>query len=114
MMEKTAEKKQRIRTRFSKKEIPRSLAYEQYDGKPMYRRGYKDVLNGLKTFEEIIGQSDTQTVINGCILNFPYKNPDDTKYFIASNEVGFHLDRRGNISSDIVIYDKAALQRHTL
>jgi Uma2 family endonuclease len=113
-MEKTAERKMRIKSHFSKKEIPRSLVYEEYNGKPLYYRGYKDVLNGLKTFEEIMGQSDTQTIINGCLLNFLYKNLDDTKYFVASNEVGFHLKSRSNISSDIVIYDKSILQQHRL
>lgn len=53
-------KRKRLRTKFAKHEIPKSLIYEEYDGKPMYYRGYKEVMNGLKTHEEIMGESDTQ------------------------------------------------------
>ena len=49
-------KRKRIRTKFAKHEIPKSLIYEEYDGKPMYYRGYKDVLNQLKTTEEIMAK----------------------------------------------------------
>lgn len=107
-------KRKRFRTKFAKHEIPKSLIYEEYDGKYMYYKGYKDVLNELKTAEEIMGESDTQAIIIGVLLRFLYKNLDENKYFIATNEVGFHLKKRNNISSDIVIYDKATLQNHTL
>ena len=106
-------KRKRIRTKFAKHEIPKSLIYEEYDGKPMYYRGYKDVLNQLKTKEEIMGESDTQAIIIGVLMNFLFDTIDRNKYFIVTNEVGFHLKKRSNISSDIVIYEKAALQNHT-
>ncbi|WP_428659095.1 Uma2 family endonuclease [Runella sp.] len=106
-------KRKRIRTKFAKHEIPKSLIYEEYDGKPMYYRGYKDVLNQFKTVEEIMGESDTQAIIIGVLMNFLFDTIDRNKYFIVTNEVGFHLKKRSNISSDIVIYDKAALQNHT-
>jgi Uma2 family endonuclease len=107
-------KRKRIRTKFAKHEIPKSLIYEEYDGKPMYYRGYKDVLNQLKTLEEIMGESDTQAIIIGVLMKFLLKNLDEDKYFVITNEVGFHLKKRSNISSDIVIYDKATLQKHVL
>lgn len=107
-------KRKRIRTKFAKHEIPKSLIYEEYDGKPMYYRGYKDVLNQLKTLEEIMGESDTQAIIIGVLMKYLLKNLDENKYFVITNEVGFHLKKRSNISSDIVIYDKATLQNHTL
>ena len=42
------------------------------------------------------------------------RNLDEDKYFVMTNEVGFYLKKRSNISSDIVIYDKATLQNHVL
>ncbi len=107
-------KRKRIRTKFAKHEIPKSLIYEEYDGKPMYYRGYKDVLNQLKTLEEIMGESDTQAIIIGVLMKFLLRNLDEDKYFVMTNEVGFYLKKRSNISSDIVIYDKATLQNHVL
>ena len=60
-----------------------------------------------------MGESDTQAIIIGVLMNFLFDTIDRNKYFIVTNEVGFHLKKRSNISSDIVIYEKAALQNHT-
>lgn len=67
---------------------------------------------GIKTFNEIIGQSDIQAIIHGVIMNFLLKNIDENKFFIIGNETGLHLDKKNNFSADIVIYDKAILQKH--
>jgi len=106
-------KRKRLRTKFAKHEVPKSLIYEEYNGKPMYYRGYKEVLNELKTQEDIMGESDTQAIIIGVLMKYLLKNLDEDKYFVITNEVGFHLKKRSNISSDIVIYDKAVLQKHS-
>ena len=110
-MDSTILPKKRYRHHFAKHEIPKSLIYEMYDGKPMYYKGYKDVLNQLKTKEEIMGQSDIQFIILNVILKNLFKYLDDTKYFVGSNETGFHISKNVNISSDIVIYDKSVLQQ---
>ena len=102
--------KKRYRHHFAKHEIPKSLIYEMYDGKPMYYKGYKDVLNKLKTTQEIMGQSDIQFIIVNAILKYLMRNVDDEKYFVGSNETGFHLSKNLNISSDIVIFDKEVLK----
>ncbi len=106
------EKHKKIKTRFSKKDIPKSLIYEEYAGKPLYYRGFKEVMIGLKTFEQIMGQSDTQAIIHGIIMNFLIKNIDEQAFFAIGNETGFHLSKKNNVSSDIVIYDKQILQNH--
>ena len=40
-------------------QIPKILIYEEFDGHPVYRKGYKDVMLGLKTIEEIILDTNT-------------------------------------------------------
>jgi hypothetical protein len=38
--------------------IPQILVYEEFDGHPIYRKGYKDFMLGIKKIEEInIGTS---------------------------------------------------------
>lgn len=106
-------KRKRLRTKFAKHEIPKSLIYEEYDGKPMYYRGYKEVMNGLKTHEEIMGESDTQFIIVACLLKFLIKNIDDDKFIVGSNEIGLHTKKRSNLSADIAIYEKSTLQGKT-
>ena len=34
-------------------QIPKILIYEEFDGHPIYRKGYRDYMLGLKTIEEI-------------------------------------------------------------
>lgn len=108
-METNISRKKRYRHHFTKNEIPKSLIYEIYDGKPMYYKGYKDVLNKLKTDNEIMGQSDIQGIIVNVVLRYLMRNLDDEKYFAMSNETGFHLSKNVNISTDIAIFDKKSL-----
>ena len=56
-------KKRIIKSNFSKRDIPKSLIYEEYEGKPLYYRGFKEVMEGTKTFDEIMGQSDRQAIL---------------------------------------------------
>ncbi len=37
--------------------IPDKLIYETIDGKPVYYKGYQDVIKLIKQFEEIMGSS---------------------------------------------------------
>ncbi len=52
--------------------IPDALVYEEMDGKPIYYRGYRDVLAKQKKPEEIMGCSDVQGVIISKVLRFLY------------------------------------------
>lgn len=88
-----------------KKVIPAFLVYEEMDGKPIYRKGYKEVLAKKKSFEEIMGSSVLQTVIINALLRFLYRNLPD-HYIIGTNEAGLHLAKGNNLSNDIAIYDK--------
>ncbi|TAH19350.1 MAG: Uma2 family endonuclease [Cytophagales bacterium] len=86
------------------KKIPTSLIYEVIDGKPVYRKGYKDVLNKKKTLEEIIGSSSLQSAIIGVIVKFLNKNLPD-EYIIGGAKMGIHLNLKENMSMDIPIYE---------
>lgn len=43
--------------------ISQALIYEMVDNQPIYYRGYKDVLNGVKDVEDIMGSSLLQAVL---------------------------------------------------
>jgi hypothetical protein len=88
-----------------RKAIPAFLVYEEMDGKPIYRKGYKEVLAKKKSFEEIMGSSVLQTVIINAVLRFLYRNLPD-RYVIGTNEAGLHLAKGDNLSNDIAVYDK--------
>ncbi|CAG5008101.1 hypothetical protein DYBT9275_04193 [Dyadobacter sp. CECT 9275] len=89
--------------------IPNALIHEIIDGKPLYRKGYRDVLSKTKKIEDIMGSSSLQFFIIDFILRILYRNVDEDQYIIATNEAGLHLDRRNNIAGDILIFDKDVL-----
>jgi rRNA-processing protein FCF1 len=96
-------------TNTSAKNIPDVLIHEIIDGIPLYRKGYRDVLAKTKTVEDIMGCSSLQFFIIDYILRILYKWIDENKYIIATNEAGLHLDKRNNLSGDIMVFDKEVL-----
>ena len=86
-----------------------SLIYEVMDGKPLYYRGYEDVLAGRKTPEEIMGSSSLQWVLASYFMQVMIRQLNGKKYWFASNEAGVHIDHRNNLAHDVAIYDKQVL-----
>lgn len=89
--------------------IPDSLIYETIDGKPFYRKGYREVLNKNKTLEEIMASSSLQGVVISHILRIFFKLLDENQYHILTNEIGVHIEHKNNLASDIGVYDKKVL-----
>jgi Uma2 family endonuclease len=75
-------------------------------GKSLYYRGYKDVLNGTKQIEEIMGCSSLQSLIISIIDFFIKSNINRKLYWVASNEAGIHLGHKNNLSTDLGIFLK--------
>jgi hypothetical protein len=87
------------------KKIPPYLIYEIFDGKPVYFKNYRKVLNGTLKPEEIMGSSGLQAIIIEYILWVLFSKIDRKKYKALTNEQGQHLDKNNNLSADIAIYD---------
>ncbi len=92
-----------------KRAIPEALVYEYLDGKPIYRKGYKEVLNKKKKLEEIMGTSGLQSVIISYLMEILFSKIDKKQYRILSNEIGTHIAHRENPASDIGIFEKGVL-----
>ncbi len=89
--------------------IPKSLIYEIMDGRPIYYKGYREVLAGRKTTEEIRGSSTLQWVLASYFMELMILTLDRKKYRFASNEAGVHLNHRNNLSHDVAVYDRTVL-----
>lgn len=90
--------------------IPQILVYEEFDGHPIYRKGYKDFMLGIKTIEEInMRTSKLQFFIIGCILKYLNRYLPES-YFAGSSELGLHLNTNSNFSADIAIFKEGQLQ----
>lgn len=92
-----------------KQKIPDYLIYEVMDGKPIYYKGYRDVLAGKKTTTEIMGASSLQSVIISHLMKVILLFIDEDQYFVLVSEPGVHLNHRDNVSNDIAIFDQAVL-----
>ena len=90
--------------------VPETLIYEILDGKPVYRKGYRQVLNGTKTLEEIMPASTLQSAILSFLLRLIFRHYDEDSYFVFTNEPGLHLSKRVNLAGDILIFDKKNLR----
>lgn len=97
------------RVSVSTKKIPSALIYEEWNGVPVYRKGYKEVLTGKKTAEEIMSCSDLQGVLIALINGFLFGIINRKKYLIATNEIGIHLAKNDNLANDLAIFEKEKL-----
>ncbi len=88
--------------------VPSYLIYETLNGRPLYRRGYRDVLAGKKKPAEIMGSSSLQAMLVSLIHGFLFTNINRKQYLLVTNESGVHLDKGSNLSNDIAIFDKAS------
>jgi Uma2 family endonuclease len=85
------------------------LVYEIIDGNKIYYQSYRDVLNGKKAKEEIMGSSTLQMILINYIIRIFIKGLDEKLYYIATNEAGIHISEKTNFSTDIAIYPKSIL-----
>ena len=73
------------RKKIPAKKIPSYLIYEIWDGKPIYYKGYEDVVNGIKTKEEIMGASALQSFIVSYVVSIILKQIDDDRKSAIKN-----------------------------
>jgi hypothetical protein len=85
--------------------VPAYLVYEIMDGKPIYYKGYRNVINGTKTFEEIMGASSLQGLIVFYLCNVVGKFINEEIYTVLTSESGLHINHRNNLANDIAIFD---------
>lgn len=87
--------------------VPSYLIYETLNGRPLYRRGYREVLSGKKKPAEIMGSSSIQAMLVSMIHGFLFMTINRKQYLLVTNESGIHLDKGSNLSNDIAIFDRS-------
>jgi Uma2 family endonuclease len=93
----------------AKMTIPDYLIREVIDGDRWFYRGYRDVIKGLKTPEEIMACSTFQSVVVGYVYNKLWNALEDKPYWVMSNEVGNNLSKKNKAAYDIAVFDEATL-----
>ena len=106
-----AETKPRRTRRLSARNIPAALVYEMWLGEPIYYRGYRDVVAGKKTIQEVMSCSDLRGVLVSLLNGHLYTTINRKKYLLATNEIGLHLALNNNLGNDIAIFEKDKISK---
>jgi len=114
MMTPTETKPTLLRTVADRRQREKLLAQLIYEtdatGKPVYYRGYREVLNGTKIPEEIMGASGLQSFLVDLIVNFLHLHPHARQYKYLYNEFGVQIARKKWRSCGIAIYHRERLK----
>jgi hypothetical protein len=94
--------------------VPDYLVREIIEGDRWFYKGYRDVLSGLKIWEEIIGCSSYQSVLIGYLNAQLWNHLEDAPYWVMSNEIGNHLSEESKTVYDIAVFDEANLPAHRI
>ena len=94
-------------------QIPETLLYEEFGGRKYFRRGYHDILLGLKNENEITGSSAFQSLIVQAILFYLKTILPGKEYWTPTNEAGLHLKHKENLANDIVVVEKRGFHSPT-
>ena len=89
--------------------IPEALIYEMVEGKPIYYRGWQDVLKGEKTIEQIMASSLIQSYLVSEINAYTH-TALRKKYILGSNEAGLKFKKGDWRAADICLWTKASLK----
>ncbi|WP_245859510.1 hypothetical protein [Spirosoma aerolatum] len=92
--------------------IPSYFIYEVLNGRPLYYRGYKEVLENHLNPESIRGSSALQSILVSLIHSYIMLNRDKKKYIPVTNEAGVHLALTDNLSCDVAIFEKGTFAPH--
>ncbi len=78
--------------------IPDYLIYEVAKGKPIYYKGYKEVLNGTRNFESIRVETILNASLKAYLIGYLFEVLPSGKFQLTVGEMGIDLsplDRRG-------------------
>lgn len=85
--------------------VPDYLIYERSsEGKPIYYKGYKNVLDKTKTFEEILMESKLQAGLKAALTAFLYAALQKLGFQLAVGELGLNLSKTGKRGADLAVF----------
>jgi hypothetical protein len=89
-------------------QIPEALIYEIVNGNPIYYSGWRAVLKGEKTIEEVMASSILQAYL---VYEIGLKvSPLRKKYIIGSKEAGLKFSQGDHREADIALWTKESMK----
>ena len=90
--------------------IPDCLIYEIVKGRPVYYKGYKDVLNGTKTLEELKMESILQSWLKARITMILGAAMLEKGFEMTTGELGLNLPEQNKRGADISFFRSEELE----
>lgn len=84
--------------------VPDYLIYEVSKGKPIYYKGYKDVLNKTKTFEEITLETKLQAGLKAILTHLIGVALIQKGFEITTGELGLNISINDKRGADLAIF----------
>lgn len=106
--------KRKPEQRAARARLLESLVYEMWDGKPVYYAGYKDVLNGRKSVEEVMSSSLLQSRIAMKLALYLSQQFDQDIFEIFGNELGVQFKKGDWRACDLAIFEIEKLEGQDL
>ena len=103
-------KKGEIESEKTETPIPDYLIYEVVRGRPIYYKGYRDVLNKSKTIEEIKMESKLQSWLKAQITGILFALLQQIPYEVLTGELGLNLPEKTKRGADIAIFKSEDLE----
>lgn len=87
--------------------IPKALIYEMDGDRPVYYRGYKDVLAGSKSIEEVRSSNQVQGFLIVLLVSHLSKQLPE-QYLIGINKIGIQLGQSYRVA-DVAIFNRSKI-----
>ena len=84
--------------------IPDALVYEMAGGKPIYYKGYRDVLNKTSNLESVMAESSLQIWLKTRLANLLLALLEPKGYEVVNGELGLLLGNGKSRGADVAIY----------
>jgi Uma2 family endonuclease len=91
------------------RKIPQALIYEIVDGKPIYYKGYRQVLNGKLRPEAVMAESSLQAWLKARLSHLLFNLLEQKGYEILTGELGLLIGRGDRRGADVSIYRSESL-----
>ncbi|RRB02546.1 hypothetical protein [Larkinella rosea] len=91
-----------------------TLVYEMWDGKPVYYAGYKDVLNGIKSAENVMSSSLLQGILIAKLVARLINALNEEEFTVVTNELGVQFKKNDWRACDIAVFSNPQLEGQDL
>jgi len=91
------------------RKIPEALIYEVVGGKPVYYKGYRDVLSGKLNLESVMSESTLQAWLKARLSFLLVTKLENQGFDVLTGELGLLLGKGDHRGADLAIYKSEEL-----